>query len=135
MASVSGIVYEGEGPTIKLFTKEGCTLCDKVKDVLLDIRESYPHSLILMDITDRCYEQWYEKYKFDIPVLHINGRYWTKHRLSRSQAIQGIQATNEGTFRSPKGEPNAAAVRQHAWTMSRDERQRKRDTDEHQNEQ
>lgn len=34
--SVSGIVYEAstaDSPTIRLFTKVGCTLCDKVKDV------------------------------------------------------------------------------------------------------
>lgn len=32
--SVTGPVYEmAGGPAVKLFTKEGCTLCDKVKDV------------------------------------------------------------------------------------------------------
>jgi glutaredoxin len=131
MASVSRILYERDGPTIKLFTKEGCTLCDKVKDILHDIRDEHPHSLILMDITDRCYEKWYAKYKFDIPVLHINDRYWAKHRLSRSQAIQGIRAANEGTFRSPKGMPDAASAREHVWTMKREERQRIREAEEH----
>ena len=34
--SVTGPIYEMDGddiPTVKLFTKHGCTLCDKVKDV------------------------------------------------------------------------------------------------------
>ena len=32
--SVTGPIYELDGvPTVKLFTKQGCTLCDKVKDV------------------------------------------------------------------------------------------------------
>jgi len=34
--SVTGRIYEMDGddiPTVKLFTKHGCTLCDKVKDV------------------------------------------------------------------------------------------------------
>lgn len=32
--SVTGPVYDmSGGPSVKLFTKEGCTLCDKVKDV------------------------------------------------------------------------------------------------------
>ena len=32
--SVTGPIYEMNGiTTVKLFTKEGCTLCDKVKDV------------------------------------------------------------------------------------------------------
>ena len=34
--SVTGPIYEMNGvTTVKLFTKEGCTLCDKVKDVSL----------------------------------------------------------------------------------------------------
>ena len=33
-SSVTGPIYDmSNGPTVKLFTKEGCTLCDKVKDV------------------------------------------------------------------------------------------------------
>ena len=35
-SSVTGPIYEMDGddiPTVKLFTKHGCTLCDKVKDV------------------------------------------------------------------------------------------------------
>ena len=35
--SVTGPIYEMDGvPNVKLFTKHGCTLCDKVKDVRLD---------------------------------------------------------------------------------------------------
>lgn len=96
-------------------------MCDKVKDVLYEIRHEYPHSLILMDITDRCYEQWYERYKFDIPVVHINDHYWAKHRLTRKQAIEGIQAANAGTFQSPKGMPNAATAREHTWKLEQRE--------------
>lgn len=34
ISSVSGPIYEVKGvPTVKLFTKQGCTLCDKVKGV------------------------------------------------------------------------------------------------------
>lgn len=44
LASVSGTVYSDErGPNVQLFTKEGCTLCDKVKDVLATVKEDYPH--------------------------------------------------------------------------------------------
>ena len=34
LQSVTGPIYDMPyGPKVKLFTKEGCTLCDKVKDV------------------------------------------------------------------------------------------------------
>jgi hypothetical protein len=42
--SITGSIYEMDGSSVvvKLFTKEGCTLCDKVKDVSVDVR--YRHS-------------------------------------------------------------------------------------------
>ena len=72
-ASVTGRVYTAEdpdAPVVRLFTKEGCTLCDKVKDTLASVRESQPHSLEQIDITDEIHKEWFDKYKWDIPVLH-----------------------------------------------------------------
>jgi len=62
--SVTGPVYECEAgvPAIKLFTKRGCTLCDKVKDVLESVRENQPHSLYAVDITDDDKQNWFSKY-------------------------------------------------------------------------
>lgn len=112
-ASVSGIVYsneQSEVPSVRLFTKEGCTLCDKVKDVLLEISESYPHSLEQVDITDEGNQGIFNRYKYDIPVLHINGVYWTKHRLSKDEAIKAIASAKDGSFVSPPGEPDASRL-------------------------
>ena len=92
-----------------LFTKEGCTLCDKAKDVLQEVRDSHPHSLLAVDITDDDKTEYFGRYKMDIPVLHLNERYWTKHRLTREEAKQALTAAAEGSFESPPGEPNAAA--------------------------
>ena len=62
--SVTGPIYVStEGPEIKLFTKEGCTLCDKVKEVLEAIKEDNPHSLYAVDITDDDKKEWFDKYK------------------------------------------------------------------------
>ena len=113
-ASVTGVVYEDPtpeaAPKVTLFTKEGCTLCDKVKDVLSQVREMHPHSLSQVDITDDVHTDWFDKYKYDIPVLHVNGMYWTKHRLTEEEAVEGLEAAQTGSFESPKGEPNAAEM-------------------------
>ena len=116
--SVTGPVYtsddddddDTDAPVVRLFTKAGCTLCDKVKDVLLAIRTSHPHSLEQIDITDAQHQHWLDRYKYDIPVLHVNGQYWIKHRITQQEAIDGLNAVRKGTFTSPPGEPNAAAV-------------------------
>lgn len=112
-ASVSGIVYSSEksgAPFVRLFTKEGCTLCDKVKEVLLEIRDSHPHSLEQVDITDEGNQNYFSRYKYDIPVLHVNGVYWTKHKLTKDNAIKAIESSKKGAFVSPPGEPDASRL-------------------------
>ena len=81
--SVTGIIYDAQtagSPTVSLFTKEGCTLCDKAVEVLRQAAETQPHTLRAVDITDAEHEQWWGRYKYDIPVLHIDDVYWAKHR-------------------------------------------------------
>ena len=108
---MTGTAYEGEGPVVvRLFTKEGCTLCDKVKDVLIGIREDHPHTLKQIDITDPGHEDWYSKYQWDIPVLHLGEQYWAKHRLDTETAKEGLIEAREGTFVERKGEPDAGEM-------------------------
>jgi glutaredoxin len=111
-ASVTGSQYEGGEayPKVTLFTKEGCTLCDKVKDILKGLREEAPHSLEQIDITDDQYSQWFVRYKYDIPVLHINGKYWLKHRTDEKEALAGLLEAYKGDFEARPGEPNAEAL-------------------------
>ena len=123
-ASVTGTVYtiqdcvasasnrrndnaQSETITITLFTKEGCTLCDKVKDILYQVRDEYPHTLEQKDITDAEHSDWFDRYKYDIPVLHFNHQYWCKHRLTAEVATKVLG--DPAGFVSPAGEPNAAA--------------------------
>jgi Glutaredoxin-like domain (DUF836) len=133
--SVTGTVYTADDDaaqednamkiTICLFTKPDCTLCDKVKDVLYSIRTTHAHSLHQIDITDdrtvdaddehdgsaNDTDTWWSKYKYDIPVLHLNGQYWCKHKLSMEQAQRDMEAYRAGTWTSPlQDEPNAGAM-------------------------
>lgn len=112
-ASVTGSVYtaaDDNSPKVTLFTKEGCTLCDKVKDVLKELREEVPHSLEQVDITDDDHTEWFGKYKYDIPVLHVNGQYWLKHRTDIEEAKAGLEEAQQGSFQARPGEPNAEAM-------------------------
>ncbi|EKX31288.1 hypothetical protein GUITHDRAFT_91230 [Guillardia theta CCMP2712] len=110
--SVTGSVYEGppESPRVTLFTKADCTLCDKVKVVLKDCKESHPHSLSQIDITDPEHEDWWKRYKYDIPVLHLNGLYWTKHKLDMAAAGEALEAARNGSFKQQRGEPDASRL-------------------------
>ncbi|KAL7490224.1 hypothetical protein ACHAW6_015991 [Cyclotella cf. meneghiniana] len=109
--SVTGLIYEmPNAPSVKLFTKQGCTLCDKVKNILESVREDHPHSLYAVDITDDDKQHWFSKYKYDIPVLHIDDVYWAKHRLTAEDAITGIKESREGRFAKRLGEPDASRL-------------------------
>uniref|UniRef100_A0A8D0FSZ9 Glutaredoxin-like protein n=1 Tax=Strix occidentalis caurina TaxID=311401 RepID=A0A8D0FSZ9_STROC len=61
------------------FTTKPCPLCDDAKEVL----EPYKRRFILqeVDITLPENSAWYDKYKYDIPVFHLNGKFLMKHRV------------------------------------------------------
>ena len=48
--------------------------------------------------------------RYDIPVLHVNGIYWTKHRLSVEDAAVGIKEARSGPFAERRGEPDASRL-------------------------
>ncbi|KFP57904.1 Glutaredoxin-like C5orf63, partial [Cathartes aura] len=66
-------------PVLTLFTKKPCPLCDEAKEVL----EPYKRRFILqeVDITLPENSVWYDKYKYDIPVFHLNGKFLMKHQV------------------------------------------------------
>ncbi|XP_061651284.1 mirror-image polydactyly gene 1 protein isoform X3 [Phyllopteryx taeniolatus] len=66
-------------PVLTLYTKDPCPLCDKAKEAL----EPLKHKFVLqqVDIGRPENRAWRDKYKWDIPVFHLNGRFVMKHRL------------------------------------------------------
>eukprot|EP00321_Phaeocystis_globosa_P009747 CAMPEP_0118825030 /NCGR_PEP_ID=MMETSP1162-20130426/11008_1 /TAXON_ID=33656 /ORGANISM="Phaeocystis Sp, Strain CCMP2710" /LENGTH=209 /DNA_ID=CAMNT_0006755681 /DNA_START=27 /DNA_END=656 /DNA_ORIENTATION=+ len=110
--SVSGTVYSAgdDAPTVQLFTKAGCTLCDVAKGVLASASAEQPHTLVAVDITDEDKTAWWDKYKYDIPVLHINNVYWAKHRIELDATLQALAAAKAGALEASKGEPDAGRM-------------------------
>ena len=112
-SSVSGRVYDdggAGGPVVRLFTKPGCTLCDDARAVLEAARATRPHVLEAVDIGDAENKLWWDKYKYDIPVLHVEGKYWAKHRITREAALEALTAAREQRFEPSRGEPDAARL-------------------------
>ena len=56
---------------ITIYTREGCSLCDDVKERVERVAQDMPIVLHLFDITTDT--EIYEKYKWLIPVVHIDG--------------------------------------------------------------
>ncbi|XP_070776585.1 glutaredoxin-like protein C5orf63 homolog [Enoplosus armatus] len=66
-------------PTLTLFTKDPCPLCDEAKEVL----EPFKHRFVLqqVDISLPENRDWLDMYRWDIPVFHLNGQFAMKHRM------------------------------------------------------
>eukprot|EP00037_Helgoeca_nana_P017871 m.170022 g.170022 ORF g.170022 m.170022 type:complete len:144 (-) comp24185_c0_seq1:607-1038(-) len=96
-SSVSSIVYPRDRtqhstlPVVDVYTTAGCTLCDVAVEVLRSTRQTVPHVLRLQDITDPQHRGVFREMKNEIPVLWINGQYWTKHRITTEEAILALQ--------------------------------------------
>lgn len=70
---------------LTLFSSPRCSLCEPVKEVLLEAVESSNGSLSLsiVDITQKENKKWFFQYQFDIPVVHLDGIEIARHRLSK----------------------------------------------------
>lgn len=104
-AAVAGAASKRHVPTVRLFTGPNCSLCDELKALLA--RSTQPHILELTDISDKAQRDWYRRYKWDIPVLHIDGLYFAKHRLERAELDSALAEAAAGAFAERAGEPDA----------------------------
>ena len=59
-------------PTVVLFGREGCCLCDDAREVLLRVRANHPFTLEEQDIEED--ERLLQAYLERIPVVTIDGR-------------------------------------------------------------
>uniref|UniRef100_A0A665UME6 Glutaredoxin-like protein n=1 Tax=Echeneis naucrates TaxID=173247 RepID=A0A665UME6_ECHNA len=62
-------------PILTLFTKDPCPLCDEAKEALQPFRHRQ------VDISLQENKVWFLRYRWDIPVFHLNGRFVMKHRV------------------------------------------------------
>lgn len=73
---------------VTLYTKPGCHLCDDVRRVIVQVQKSRPFELESRNIEEDPGE--FEKYKYDIPVVAVNGQEIARHRLSEVRLVWGL---------------------------------------------
>ena len=56
-------------PTVTLYTKPGCHLCEEVKDALINLQARYPHKLVEVDIRE--HQELFARYHLTIPVVQV----------------------------------------------------------------
>eukprot|EP01083_Nonionella_stella_P303962 1054151_1 len=72
---------------LTLFTKHGCTLCEPVKFILKKTITMYPATLKYneIDIEALGNEVWFEKYRYEIPIVHLDDEQIFKHSISERE--------------------------------------------------
>lgn len=75
---------------VEIFSKEGCHLCDTAKSVLQNIRKRHPFEL--KEVSIREGDEYYERYKERIPVVHINKKFAFQHRVPEREFIAKLKS-------------------------------------------
>ena len=73
-----------------MYSKPGCHLCDIARDVILSANEELPFEFVETDINKD--KDLYTKYKDDIPVIYINGRFFNKYNVDRTALIDKLNS-------------------------------------------
>ncbi|MBL7959813.1 glutaredoxin family protein [bacterium] len=77
---------------IEIFSKPECHLCDEAKDALKKAKKYFNLEIIEINIEEN--QEYFEKYRYDIPVIRINGRKAFKHKLDAAQLKMRLEKEN-----------------------------------------
>ncbi|XP_066156168.1 acetyl-CoA acetyltransferase, mitochondrial isoform X1 [Euwallacea fornicatus] len=79
---VSEEVLNDIRPKLTLYTRDNCSLCDELKDQLFPYFSSI--ELETVDIAKKKNVRWLRLYRYEVPVLFLNGEFLCKHRLNEA---------------------------------------------------
>jgi glutaredoxin len=74
---------ENKLPIVEIYSKANCHLCDEAKEIIKKVKKDTAFTLIEIDITKD--SQIFEKYKYDIPVININGIIAFKYKVDEKE--------------------------------------------------
>jgi glutaredoxin len=60
-----------DGPTVVLYGKPGCPLCDEARERLDEAAETRRFRLELRNILER--DEWFDAFRYRVPVLEVEG--------------------------------------------------------------
>lgn len=76
---------------VRLFTKPSCTLCDPVKYVIQRVQQKIPFEFLETNIDEERHKEWNDAYKYDIPVVHLDGQEIARHKLKEADLIEALK--------------------------------------------
>lgn len=70
------------GVVLTLLSKPDCALCHEMRDVIEPVLRDYGATLVVRDIGE---DAALARYRFEIPVLLLDGREVARHRLTAGE--------------------------------------------------
>lgn len=74
---------------ITIYTREGCCLCDDMKEVVRRVAREVPLEMNEVDVEEA--SDLKKKYGHEVPVLFINGRKAFKYRVTAGELKKRLQ--------------------------------------------
>jgi glutaredoxin len=84
---------------VRIYSKPHCCLCDEAKAVLERVRERIPFELVEEDI--RASPEAFAAWRYDIPVVIIDGHPAFKLRLEEAEVEEYLRRVIGGTSVAP----------------------------------
>jgi hypothetical protein len=78
-----------EPPRLTLYSKPGCHLCDRMKDVIESVRTRMPLTIDVVDISTK--QDLMDLYGLEIPVLLIDGRKAATYRVTEGELEEKLR--------------------------------------------
>ena len=94
-------------PTVELFSKPGCHLCEEAKALLRELQARHSFLFCEVDISTRA--DLLERYGEEIPVVFINGRKAFKYRIDPKQFVRVLRRAQPRRWRLPWAADSNAA--------------------------
>jgi transcription antitermination factor NusA-like protein len=70
-------------PVVDIYSKANCHLCDEAKAVIAKVNQDTPFVFSVIDINSD--PELFEKYKYEIPVININGIIAFKYKVDEAE--------------------------------------------------
>jgi len=74
---------------ITLYTREGCTLCEKARDAMMPLLREYGAKLREVDVDDD--PVLHERYTNDVPVIFLGSQILAQHRVDLAQLRRRLE--------------------------------------------
>ncbi len=83
-----------EKARVRLYTKQGCHLCEEAKREIL--KAAIPDEYTLEEVDIESDPVIFERYRYDIPVVVINGTHAFRHRLTADEFRRALRKYSTG---------------------------------------